>query len=182
MPSSQTSAAAGAPPSGRPKLPSLTGVRFIAAGLVFFFHASLTFIPLSPFADEDVAEGFRWLFSKAGWMGVTFFFVLSGFVMTWSAKPGDTVTGFWRRRLLKIFPNHVVTWALAMVLFAGTVTPVSSWLPNLLLVHSWFPDPQIHLSVNQPAWSLCSELLFYLLFPALIGPILRIRESRLWGW
>ncbi|MEW2620835.1 acyltransferase [Streptomyces sp. NPDC048106] len=166
----------------RAKLPSLTGLRFIAAALVFFFHSSLIFISMNPFADRGVADGYRWLFSKAGWMGVSFFFVLSGFVLTWSARPGDTVTGFWRRRLLKIFPNHVATWALAMLLFAGAATPVRVWLPNLLLVHSWFPDPAVHLSLNAPAWSLCSELLFYLLFPFLLRPVLRIKEGALWLW
>ncbi|WP_328379071.1 acyltransferase [Streptomyces sp. NBC_00440] len=169
-------------PSARPQLPSLTGLRFIAAALVFFFHASLIFISMNPFADEDVADGFRWLFSKAGWMGVSFFFVLSGFVLTWSAKPHDTITGFLRRRLLKIFPNHVATWVMAMFLFGGTAIPLGVWLPNILLVHSWNPDPTVHMGLNAPAWSLCSELLFYLLFPFLIRPVLRIRERFLWVW
>ncbi|WP_406180891.1 acyltransferase family protein [Streptomyces sp. NBC_01006] len=175
MPSSLASPA-------RPKLPSLTGLRFIAAALVFFFHASLIFISMNPFADEGVADGFRWLFSKAGWMGVSFFFVLSGFVLTWSARPNDTVTGFWRRRLMKIFPNHIATWALTIVLFAGTAVPLKVWLPNLFLLQSWFPDPAVHMGLNTPSWSLCSELLFYLLFPFLIGPVLRIKERALWGW
>ncbi|WP_110944750.1 acyltransferase family protein [Streptomyces niger] len=169
--------------SGRPApLPSLTGLRFIAAVLVFFFHSSF-FDPLTnPFGDRGVAEGFQWLFSKAGWMGVSFFFVLSGFVLTWSSRRDDTVVGFWRRRLLKIFPNHVAVWALAMVLFAGAATPLTAWLPNLFLVHSWFPQHGIYISVNAPSWSLCSELLFYLLFPFLIGPVRRIRTERLWAW
>ncbi|KOX07580.1 acyltransferase family protein [Streptomyces sp. NRRL B-3648] len=169
-------------PSYRTKLPSLTGLRFIAAALVFFFHATFSDPPMNPFADQSWEEGFRWLFSKAGWMGVSFFFVLSGFVLTWSARPGDTLSGFWRRRLLKIFPNHVVMWAFAMVLFAGATTPVSAWLPNLLLIHSWFPQHGTFISVNPPSWSLCSELLFYLLFPLLLRPVLRIKERALWVW
>lgn len=179
----QTGRSAGEAPAGRPApLPSLTGLRFIAAALVFFFHSSF-FEPLTnPFADRGQAEGFQWLFSKAGWMGVSFFFVLSGFVLTWSSRRDDTVTGFWRRRLLKIFPNHVAMWALAMLLFAGATTPLTSWLPNLFLLHSWFPQHDIYISVNAPSWSLCSELLFYLLFPFLIGPVRRIRTERLWAW
>ncbi|WP_051790364.1 acyltransferase family protein [Streptomyces sp. NRRL S-1022] len=169
-------------PSYRTKLPSLTGLRFIAAALVFFFHATFSDPPMNPFADQSWEEGFRWLFSKAGWMGVSFFFVLSGFVLTWSARPGDTLSGFWRRRLLKIFPNHVVMWAFAMVLFAGATTPVSAWLPNLLLIHSWFPQHGTFISVNPPSWSLCSELLFYLLFPLLLRPVLRIKKRALWVW
>jgi peptidoglycan/LPS O-acetylase OafA/YrhL len=172
----------GASGSHRTKLPSLTGLRFIAAVLVFFFHATFSDPPMNPFADESWEEGFRWLFSKAGWMGVSFFFVLSGFVLTWSARPGDTVTGFWRRRVLKIFPNHLVMWALAMVLFAGAMTPVSAWLPNLFMIHSWFPQHDTFISVNPPSWSLCSELLFYVLFPFLLRPVLRIKESALWLW
>ena len=183
MTSTSPTAATGADSErSRAKLPSLTGLRFIAAALVFFFHATFSDPPMNPFADESWEEGFRWLFSKAGWMGVSFFFVLSGFVLTWSAKPGDTITRFWRRRLLKIFPNHMVMWALAMGLFAGAMTPVSAWLPNLFLLHSWFPQHATFISVNPPSWSLCSELLFYLLFPFLIRPVLRVKESALWGW
>ncbi|MEW2620836.1 acyltransferase [Streptomyces sp. NPDC048106] len=180
--SSPVAAAGDASASRRSKLPSLTGLRFIAAALVFFFHATFSDPPMNPFADERWEEGFRWLFSKAGWTGVSFFFVLSGFVLTWSARPGDTATGFWRRRLLKIFPNHVVMWAAAMVLFAGSMTPVSAWLPNLFLIHSWFPQHETFISVNPPSWSLCSELLFYLLFPLLLGPVLRIKERALGLW
>lgn len=171
---------ASATPSTLRQLPSLTGLRFIAAALVFFFHSSLIFISFNPFADGHVANGFRWLFSASGSMGVSFFFVLSGFVLTWSARPQDTTTGFWRRRLLKIFPNHIATWAMAMVLFASTAIPPKVWLPNLLLIHSWFPNASNYLSLNAPSWSLCCELLFYLLFPFLLRPVLRIKQSALW--
>ncbi|MFG2022842.1 acyltransferase family protein [Streptomyces sp. NPDC048825] len=164
------------------RLPSLTGLRFIAAALVFAFHSSLTNFPLSPFADEDVAHGYEWLFSKAGWMGVSFFFILSGFVLTWSARGSDTLTSFWRRRLLKIYPNHVVVWALAMLLFAAQFTPPSAWVPNLFLIHSWFPQHDTFISVNLPSWSLCSELLFYLLFPFFLKLVRKIPVRQLWLW
>ncbi|MET9603275.1 acyltransferase [Streptomyces sp. NPDC006459] len=174
----------------RAKLPSLTGLRFFAALSVFFFHSSLTDspippnAPINPFADASIADGFSTAFGKAGYLGVSFFFVLSGFVLAWAAKPGERVTAFLRRRLLKIFPNHVVVFAAAMLLFAGSaVTGVADWLPNLFLIHTWWPQPTVNLSVNPPSWSLGSELLFYMLFPALIVPIRRLRgRTALWGW
>ncbi|MFB6564909.1 acyltransferase family protein [Streptomyces sp. NPDC056400] len=174
----------------RAKLPSLTGLRFFAALSVFFFHSSLTDspippnAPINPFADATVADWFSTAFGKAGYLGVSFFFVLSGFVLAWAAKPGERVTAFLRRRLLKIFPNHVVVFAAAMVLFAGSaVTGVADWLPNLFLIHTWWPQPTVNLSVNPPSWSLGSELLFYMLFPALIVAIRRLRgRTALWGW
>ncbi|MCM9078144.1 MULTISPECIES: acyltransferase family protein [Streptomyces] len=174
----------------RAKLPSLTGLRFFAALSVFFFHSSLTDspippnAPINPFADASIADGFSTAFGKAGYLGVSFFFVLSGFVLAWAAKPGERVSAFLRRRLLKIFPNHLVVFAAAMILFAGSaVTGVADWLPNLFLIHTWWPQPTVNLSVNPPSWSLGSELLFYMLFPALIVPIRRLRgRTALWGW
>ncbi|WKV75315.1 acyltransferase [Streptomyces sp. PCS3-D2] len=174
----------------RAKLPSLTGLRFFAALSVFFFHASLTDspippnAPINPFADAGIADWLSTAFGKAGYLGVSFFFVLSGFVLAWAAKPGERVTAFLRRRLLKIFPNHIVVFAAAMILFAGSaVTGVADWLPNLLLIHTWWPQPTVNLSVNPPSWSLGSELLFYVLFPALVVPIRRLRgRTALWGW
>ncbi|WP_369211083.1 acyltransferase family protein [Streptomyces flavofungini] len=166
----------------RPNLPSLTGVRFIAAALVFFYHASIP-ETLGVFEDPDVAEGYAQAFSRVGFAGVSFFFILSGFVLAWSARAQDTLTGFYRRRLLKIFPNHIVTWAAALVFFA-TVAAVRPgvWLSNLLLVHSWIPRLDTAVSLNQPNWSLCSELLFYLLFPLLWRWVRTIRSNRLWAW
>jgi len=177
-----------APAPRRARLPSLTGLRFFAALLVFGFHITLSASPIppnrpiNPFANAGLADSAEWLLSKAGYVGVSFFFVLSGFVITWSSKPGEAPTAFWRRRFLKIFPNHLVMWALAMLTFAAAITRPLGWLPNLFLLHSFFPQGDVYVSVNPPAWTLCSELLFYLLFPVLILGLRRIAPARLWWW
>jgi peptidoglycan/LPS O-acetylase OafA/YrhL len=169
-------------------LPSLTGLRFFAALCVFLLHSLMladplkVTVPMSFFADSRIAEHLATFVGKAGYIGVSFFFVLSGFVLTWSAKPGARAGAFMRRRLVKIFPNHLVMWVLAMVLYAGAFTPVSTWLPNLFLVHAYFPQADRFTSVNPPCWTLCCELLFYVLFPFLIRPVRKIAESRLWIW
>jgi len=172
----------------RPPLHSLTGLRFLAALMVFFFHLTLSNSPVppnspvNPFANAELASFLETLFSKAGYLGVSFFFVLSGFVITWSATPGEGALPFYRRRLLKIFPNHLVMFAAAMLLFAGATTRPGAWIPNVFLLHSMFPQGDVYVSVNPPSWTLCSELLFYLSFPFLIKPIKRIAASRLWLW
>ncbi|WP_412749941.1 acyltransferase family protein [Krasilnikovia sp. M28-CT-15] len=172
----------------RSRLPSLTGLRFFAALLVFCFHVTLANSPIppnkpiNPFADPALADATAWLFSKAGYVGVSFFFVLSGFVLTWSSREGERARPFWRRRLLKIFPNHLVMWSASMLLFAAAITPWTAWLPNIFLVHSFFPQADIYVGVNPPSWTLCSELLFYLAFPFLIRPIRRIPVRSLWFW
>jgi peptidoglycan/LPS O-acetylase OafA/YrhL len=161
------------------RLPSLTGMRFIAAFLVFTSHAAA----LGYFDPETSAWLLRYIFGS-GWTGVEFFFILSGFVLMWSQRAGDTKARFWRRRFVKIYPNHVFTWALAIVLalWAGEAITTGRILPSLLLVHTWVPDLQVITSINVPSWTLSCELLFYLSFPWLSALISRIRPERLWWW
>ncbi|WP_255351510.1 acyltransferase [Cryobacterium sp. MLB-32] len=109
----------------------MTGLRFFAALLVFCFHITLSNSPIppnsavNPFADAQLGNGLEAVFGKAGYVGVSFFFLLSGFVLAWASKPGEPFVRFWRRRLVKIFPNHIVMWVLSMVLFAAAIT--SRW-------------------------------------------------------
>lgn len=160
------------------RLPSLTGMRFLAAFLVFLCHASF-----QGFLADTRLQGTLqdWLL-KAGWAGVQFFFILSGFVLTWAARPGDTARAFWRRRAAKLYPANLVTCALAIVLLLATGGALTAEraLPNLLLVQSWVPDYPAFDGLNPPSWSLCCEVLFYALFPVLLRLVNRIPARRLW--
>lgn len=174
----------GAPPSPPPlprQLPTLTTMRFVAAAMVFVFHVAMQQF----FADQGAQQTLLSVFTQAGWTGVGFFFVLSGFVLTWSDRPGRPARRFWRRRFFKIYPNHLVTLVVAFVLLtwaAGVHVDGGHALLNLLLVQSWFPQLEIRASLNGVAWSLSCEMLFYLAFPLLIRPIRAIRPDRLWAW
>ncbi|MFD9686231.1 acyltransferase family protein [Kitasatospora sp. NPDC059088] len=161
------------------RLPSLTGMRFFAAFMVFLFHSTLP--PYTPFTG-GTAVSVTHAVSKAGWLGVGFFFVLSGFVLTWSARPGDRPRQFWRRRFMKIYPNHVVTFFIALALFAYMKATWTAGISNLFLLHTWIPDAKVFQSINPPAWSLSVEAVFYLCFPLLHRAIQRIRPERLWLW
>lgn len=168
-----------ATPEGPIRLSSLTGLRFVAAFSVFVYHASTMMV----FSAKGVeGDWYAYFAENLGFTGVSFFFVLSGYVLTWSARPGGSARRFWRRRLFKIFPNHVVMFVVALVLYAAASTPVSTGALNLLLLHAWVPDHTVFLSVNYPTWSLSCELLFYLLFPALLAVASRIRPGRLWWY
>ena len=164
------------------RLPSLTGLRFVAALLVFAYHAALPIPSMRLFADDAVAYGFYDRASQAGGLGVGFFFVLSGFILTWSARPGDTPRTFWRRRFVKIYPNYVVAWVLAMVLFASAYTPAWRAVTNLFMLQVWVPDFDTNFSVDPPGWSLGAEAFFYALFPVLLAFATRIRPERLKFW
>lgn len=85
-PGAATTSGGAAPRPRAVRLPSLTGMRFPAALLVFLFHVSLPAGWLMP--GDANSTLFARLVEQAGGVGVTFFFVLSGFVLTWSAREG----------------------------------------------------------------------------------------------
>jgi peptidoglycan/LPS O-acetylase OafA/YrhL len=160
------------------RLPSLTGLRFVAALAVFAFHIQAQGF----FADSDV----QWVaerVSGVGAAGMGFFFILSGFVLTWSARPGQSARAFWRRRIVRIFPNHVVVWAVTVLglLYLGRQSDTGlGGLASLFLLQAWVPQESVYFAVNAPSWSLSCELAFYLAFPLLLLLVSRVRPNWLW--
>ncbi|MGN9910413.1 acyltransferase family protein [Phytohabitans sp. LJ34] len=159
------------------RLPSLTGLRFVAAFLVFGFHVHIEHL-MAPGAVRTTME---WLFGQ-GAVGVSFFFILSGFVLTWSARKGDTAVRFWRRRIAKIYPNHVATWlvALAVAVVTGAGVSLAVALPNLVLAQAWSPDIDVFFGLNTVSWSLACEAFFYAVFPLLFAGLIRLPGRMLW--
>lgn len=158
------------------RLPSLTGLRWAAAFLVFGMHVrNLGFFGPGPAANV-MATVFQ-----AGGTGVSFFFILSGFVLMWSSRPKDTALGFLRRRVARIYPVHVVCVLAALVLaltIGSEMAPGAGPLvANVLLLHSWWPDYNYYQSLDPVSWSLVCELLFYVSFP-LFGRLARHLQAR----
>jgi peptidoglycan/LPS O-acetylase OafA/YrhL len=165
------------PALGASRLPSLTGLRFVAAFLVFGLHLMLQGL----FTSHAVTRGGAAVFG-AGTAGVSFFFILSGFVLTWSARPGDTAARFWRRRAAKVYPNHLVTAALAVgapLAFGGAIS-LGVLAANLPLVQAWIPSDTYFYGLNTPSWSLSCEVFFYLCFPLLLAGVDRLPGRWLW--
>ncbi|MBV7363265.1 acyltransferase [Actinomycetaceae bacterium TAE3-ERU4] len=158
---------------GATRLDSLTGLRWWAAFGVFLYH-------LAP----SGAVGLRnQAFFLAGDSGVAFFFVLSGFVLAWSARPHVGAKQFWWRRFARIWPAHFVALLLAIPVFYsfgswGIEGSSANWwvkpadgnvfLVSALLLQGFFVSPSYVFGGNPAAWTLSCEALFYALFPALI--------------
>ena len=152
-------------------LAQLTSLRYLAAVAVMASH--LTFLGTSTAAPLRLAYD-RLL--AQGYCGVSFFFVLSGFIISYAyrddlAAGRLSVSDFLKRRALRIFPLH---WLVALPFLAwvgavhgGTVHTLTTVL-NLLLLHAWALPPALHFSLNGPSWSLSVELFFYAMFPLLI--------------
>ncbi len=151
----------------RPRLDALTGLRWLAAFWVFGYHMQVFGSLPVPF-DVPVRLGF---------LGVTFFFVLSGFVLTWSMRSTVRVSTFYVRRFARIWPAHMVALLLAIpVFYTLSSDPDHSWvktasvpilLLSVVLLQGFSRAPEILFSGNPAAWTLSCEALFYALHPAL---------------
>jgi peptidoglycan/LPS O-acetylase OafA/YrhL len=153
----------------RHHLPTLTGLRFLAAGMVVCHHLLPAFI---------AHRGIRSLVSQ-GYTGVGFFFVLSGFVLGWSWRHGDRYRDFWSRRFARVYPLHALTWIAAYVFLAAihALPSLTIQLLSLFLLQAWVPDRATYYGMNALSWSLSCEAAFYLVFPALMPLVARARRS-----
>ena len=145
---------------GLPRLDSLTGLRFFAAWLVLQHH--FTNFAIIPGLDR---------FTGFGATGVTFFFVLSGFVLTWSFRVSDTPPRFYWRRFARIWPLHFVTTLLALPVFYAWRDVPMDWTAvglSILLLHAWVPTATTYFAGNPASWSLSCEMFFYALHPLFI--------------
>jgi len=163
----------------REALPSLTGIRGIAAVWVLLFH--LKGVCASVF-------GFAWLQNvpivDTGWSGVDMFFVLSGFVLMRAHSSEFTrlrvshILRFAKVRIARVYPVSAVVLMLIALLAIddGFVTwyrlhqPANltraAFVKTALLATRWFlPGPRAEW--NQPVWSLSAEVLGYAAFPLL---------------
>jgi peptidoglycan/LPS O-acetylase OafA/YrhL len=156
----------------RPSLPALTGLRFVAAAIVVAYHA------------RAIIPAFRttpWLtVFGAGYTGVSLFFVLSGFVLTYNYLTPDgggvrSVREFLIARFARVYPVYLLAIVLSAPLFVRDLQREGggALLHNgprmaaatLALVQAWIPPYACRL--NCPGWSLSAEAFFYALFPVL---------------
>ncbi|WP_340686940.1 acyltransferase [Amycolatopsis coloradensis] len=161
--------------------PALTSLRFFGALLVFITHAAY----LAPFASVALAGGFIFIGINAGHFGVSLFFVLSGFVLTWSTGAGVRWRDFYRRRFMRIIPSHLVVFvpALVVTLLVAGIGLFPLLFNYLFLLQAWVWDFGFaSQSPNPPTWTLGVEIFFYALFPLFYMLVRRIRHNRVWHW
>jgi peptidoglycan/LPS O-acetylase OafA/YrhL len=156
----------------RPRLPALTSLRFFAAFHVVIFHFQAMQVFLGPSWFQKL--------SSIGYVGVSFFFVLSGFILvyTYAGRP-MILRDFWRARFARIYPAYAFSLLVTAPFFFFAVLtmniPFFAWAKAHLkvvsalvvsLLQAWVPPAA--LSWNAVAWSLSVEAFFYLLFPFLL--------------
>ncbi|GGK39717.1 hypothetical protein GCM10008955_36930 [Deinococcus malanensis] len=150
---------------------------------VVLYHYGLRTFEGAPFWVSNILH--------SGYVGVTLFFVLSGFILTYVYLDADarrTVDArkFWIARVARIYPVYLLGLLLWLPFFIGKasgdyISPLTAWLTGLtapLALQAWIPNTACVW--NCPSWSVSVEAFFYLLFPllaALLYPKFRVATS-----
>ncbi|HEY1160702.1 MAG TPA: acyltransferase [Terracidiphilus sp.] len=159
------------------RLNALTGLRSFAAVNIVLFHFS------NP-------KWFGWLAPvvNAGYVSVSFFILLSGFVLAynyaWRARTGklDRVR-FWKARFTRLYPIYLLSlllsWRVVPLEYASHTYGMfwTGMALTPLLLQGWIPS--IATFLNTPAWTMSAESFYYVLFPWLA----RVkRPAQVWNY
>src|ERR1051326_2330463 len=144
-------------------LPALTGLRFLLALWVILDHLTSPGMMLEvparalPYPIYALVRG--------GYLAVTTFFVLSGFVLARSYSEtswnGRSLLRYALGRLARVYPVYVLSLVMVAPFIAADPTPRKAALVTVhgLLIQGWLG--QLPVSWNTPAWSLSCEMFFY---------------------
>lgn len=144
-------------------LQALTGLRCFAALNIVFFH----------FSDP---KWFGWFapIVNAGYASVSYFILLSGFVLGYNYNERGRAgvldkARFYTARFTRLYPIYLLSLLLSWKIVPlewGSHTHAMFWTGMVftpLLLQGWVPE--IATFLNTPAWTMSAEWFFYLLFP-----------------
>ena len=167
--------------SGPAHLPCFDGLRAFAALTVIGVHTT--------FASGFTGRSGLGRYTSRLEIGVQVFFVISGFLLYrpfaaahFGGRPAPGFRNFWTRRLKRIIPAYWLAFlVITYVLHADTVR--HTWFaPLVYLGFAQIYLPHYALSGITQAWSLCTEMTFYLMVPlwgAFIGRRRRTTDGQL---
>lgn len=164
-------------------LKPLTSLRFVFAYMVFSGHLGGLFLNYNESFLSDTFASY--LSISEGYLGVSFFFILSGFILSFKYKEPflkKTITfkKFILSRIFRIYPLHLLTFLFAFYLsYYNNLDSITFWLKsvsNLFLVQSFIPLKEYFFSFNGVSWSISNELFFYMTFPLLLVLFSKFRK------
>lgn len=160
------------PPPVKPEIGALTGIRFLAALYVVIFH----YYTLQAVRNHSLRP--LQLFLSHGYLAVSLFFILSGYILTYSyfdRQEQTSYLSFMLARFARLYPVYILALLLLLPFYVNTAKVFPS-IAVLSMVQSWTVLPSdLPGTWNYPAWTLSVEFLFYILFPFLLALLTRLR-------
>ena len=173
--------------------PNLDGLRFLAFFTVFLFHS---FYTPEPTVIASTLYQVPFQLTRNGDLGVNFFFVLSGFLITYLLLSERKLTGriaigaFYMRRIIRIWPLYFVVVFIGFIVFPWVKMHLGQHIP-VETAHPWFfftflvNFNNLYYGCQTPTltllWSVAVEEQFYLVWPLLVAAVPNNRLGWLFG-
>ncbi len=149
------------------RIDALTSLRFIAAAMIVVTHSVYAFNmdPTGNIGKLPLSQG------------VSFFFVLSGFILTYvyqNLQGFIKTLKFLSARVARVWPVFFVTEIAALLISPWSINATTTGgiiqvaLSHFFMVHAWLAKRFYYFALNAPSWSISTEFFFYLAFPFLI--------------
>ena len=160
--------------SGKKKIESMQSLRGIGILIIFIGHTGLLF--------------------NCGELGVSVFFVMSGFLMMYNEREQEecSLTGniqFSFKRISRLYKLHIITMCVAILLYIwrlGGFLSKIDWLKlggkvvlNISLLQTWVPHSSVNQSLNGVAWYLSVAAFLYFIFPWVKKKVEKIKLKKL---
>lgn len=163
------------------QIQGLTGVRWLAAFWVFIFHVNMghrTPLTWLPWRLKNIVQ--------QGPLGVTVFFVLSGFVLAYSHQRDfhhaifrgkSYYFTFMLKRVARLYPVYLIGLLAAILVSIklNSLPGLRVVAANFLMITPYYP-PIAMQWYSGGAWSICNEMFFYLAFPLVYPLSSRVRS------
>jgi peptidoglycan/LPS O-acetylase OafA/YrhL len=182
-------------PIGQKNVPAyfqnLDALRFLAAFSVFIFHYFRDIKAFYPGIEENWLFDKLLIFADKGGLGVNFFFVLSGFLITYLILHEKKQTGqfsLWKflvRRTLRIWPVYFVVVAIGFLIFPAIFDSYHTFHNPVNYIFFLANFDEIHNGINDSInfltapWSVAVEEQFYLFWSLALFPLLKLKNFRL---
>ena len=146
----------------------LDSFRFIAVLSVLLYHFTNSWISLYPFGNF-FGHTFRF-----GYLGLNFFFMISGFVISYTLENTPNLFSFYKKRFSRLFPPMllctIITFATVSLLddhdSFRNAHEIKNFVPSLTFINPslWTLITKIDFHwINGSYWSLWTEIQFYLI-------------------
>jgi peptidoglycan/LPS O-acetylase OafA/YrhL len=138
----------------------LDGLRFLAALAVVMFHYAFRGEAAGVMPSLNLPVWFT-VISQHGYLGVNLFFMISGFVIAWSAHERPALD-FAAARLARLYPAHLAAMTITCLVTLQFGAPHFSadwpqYAANLTMLAPLFGQP----FMDGAYWSIALELFFY---------------------
>ncbi|MFB0847281.1 acyltransferase family protein [Paenibacillus oleatilyticus] len=124
-------------------------------------------------------------YTGLGSVAVTFFFILSGFILTYNYHDKfneltrESYFKFFKSRFARVYPLHFLTFILSYIpiYYFKLDYSIKDTIANVFLFQTYIPNYKDVFSFNGVSWSISTEFFFYITFPFVMFVVSKLKKK-----